>query len=156
MDLTHLDATLGQCLLKKIPVLNVVAIIGTTEESQVDPLNGILAIREKYRQQGMEFAIHADAAWGGYYKTMLNSNDDSNPVYFKLMNEDAIVALPMSNYVTEQYKVLQLSDSITIDPHKSGYVPYPAGGLCYRNSAMRNLVSFTAPVVYHGGVVTQL
>ena len=156
MDLTHLDAALGQCLLKKIPVLNVVAIIGTTEESQVDPLNGILAIREKYRQQGMEFAIHADAAWGGYYKTMLNSNDDSNPVYFKLMNEDAIVALPMSNYVTEQYKVLQLSDSITIDPHKSGYVPYPAGGLCYRNSAMRNLVSFTAPVVYHGGVVTQL
>lgn len=152
MDLTHLDAALGQCLLKKIPVMNVVAIIGTTEESQVDPLNGILAIREKYRQQGMEFAIHADAAWGGYYKTMLNSNDDSNPVSFKLMNEDAIVALPMSNYVTEQYKVLQLSDSITIDPHKSGYVPYPAGGLCYRNSAMRNLVSFTAPVVYHGGV----
>jgi len=31
-------------------------------------------------------------------------------------------------------------------------VPYPAGGLCYRNSAMRNLVSFTAPVVYHGGI----
>jgi hypothetical protein len=58
----------------------------------------------------------------------------------------------MSSYVTEQYKVLQLADSITIDPHKSGYVPYPAGGLCYRNSAMRNLVSFTAPVVYHGGV----
>jgi glutamate/tyrosine decarboxylase-like PLP-dependent enzyme len=152
MDLAQLRYALGMCLLKKIPVMNVVAIIGTTEESQVDPIKEILAIRDEYRLQGLEFAIHADAAWGGYYKTMLNSNDDSNPVTFKLMKEDAIVALPMSKYVTDQYKVLQKADSITIDPHKSGYVPYPAGGLCYRNSAMRNLVSFTAPVVYHGGV----
>lgn len=152
MDLAQLDYSLGLCLLKKIPVMNVVAIIGTTEESQVDPLKDILAIRDKYRKQGLEFAIHADAAWGGYYKCMLNSNDDSDPVTFKMIGEDAMVALPMSSYVTEQYKVLQKADSITIDPHKSGYVPYPAGGLCYRNSAMRNLVSFTAPVVYHGGV----
>ncbi len=152
MDLTQLRVALDKCLQNKIPVLNVVAIIGTTEESQVDPIKDILAIRDEYRQKGLEFAIHADAAWGGYYKTMLNSNDDSDPVTFKLMEEDAIVALPMSKYVSDQYKVLQKADSITIDPHKSGYVPYPAGGLCYRNSAMRNLVSFTAPVVYHGGV----
>jgi glutamate/tyrosine decarboxylase-like PLP-dependent enzyme len=152
MDMGQLRYALGDCLLKKIPVMNVVAIIGTTEESVVDPLKDILAIREEYRKQGLEFAIHADAAWGGYYKTMLNSNDESNPTRYKHLDDDAIVALPMSKYVTEQYKVLQLADSITVDPHKSGYVPYPAGGLCYRNSAMRNLVSFTAPVVYHGGV----
>lgn len=152
MDVTKLDNMLAYCARKKIPVMNVVAVIGTTEESQVDPLKDMLAIRDKYRKQGLEFAIHADAAWGGYYKTMLNSNDESNPVLFTMINEDAEVSLPMSNYVTEQYKVLQMADSITIDPHKSGYVPYPAGGLCYRNSAMRNLVSFTAPVVYHGGV----
>jgi hypothetical protein len=44
-------------------------------------------------------------------------------------------------------------DSITIDPHKAGYVPYPAGALCYRNRAMRNLVTFTAP--YLGGGETE-
>lgn len=152
MDLTAFTAMLDNCLQKKIPVMNVVAIIGTTEESAVDPLKDVLAIRETYRKKGMEFAIHADAAWGGYYKTMLNSSDESNPSHFTHISEKAMVALPMSAYVTEQYKVLQMADSITIDPHKSGYVPYPAGGLCYRNSAMRNLVSFTAPVVYHGGV----
>jgi glutamate/tyrosine decarboxylase-like PLP-dependent enzyme len=152
MDVTKLDNLLGHCLNKKIPVMSVVAIIGTTEESQVDPLKDILAVRDKYRKLGLEFAINADAAWGGYYKTMLNSNDDSDPVTFKMIDDDAMVSLPMSSYVTEQYKVLQMADSITVDPHKSGYVPYPAGGLCYRNSAMRNLVSFTAPVVYHGGV----
>jgi glutamate/tyrosine decarboxylase-like PLP-dependent enzyme len=152
IDLTKLDNMLSSCVSQKIPVMNVVAVIGTTEESQVDPLKDILALREKYRKLGLEFAIHADAAWGGYYKTMLNSNDESDPTTFKMVNDDAMVSIPMSSYVAEQYKVLQKADSITIDPHKSGYVPYPAGGLCYRNSAMRNLVSFTAPVVYHGGV----
>src|SRR5690606_36899881 len=121
-------------------------------ESAVDPLKEILAIRDEYRGKGLEFALHADAAWGGYYKTMLNSSDETNPAFFKLIDQTKMASLPMSQYVKEQYMVLQLVDSITIDPHKSGYVPYPAGGLCYRNSAMRNLVSFTAPVVYHGGV----
>ena len=41
-------------------------------------------------------------------------------------------------------------DSVTIDPHKAGYIPYAAGGLCYRNQAQRNLVAFQAPEVYHG------
>ena len=152
MDLNHLTALLDNCLQNKIPLMNLVVIIGTTEESAVDPLKDVLAIRETYRKKGLEFAIHADAAWGGYYKTMLNSNDESDVSVFTQITEDALIALPMSRYVTEQYQVLQMADSITIDPHKSGYVPYPAGGLCYRNSAMRNLVSFTAPVVYHGGV----
>lgn len=152
MNVTELTTKLDWCLQQKIPLLNVVVIIGTTEESAVDPLQQVLALRETYRQKGLEFAIHADAAWGGYYKTMLNSSDDSNPAFFTQISETEMAQLPMSAYVTQQYQVIQQCDSITIDPHKSGYVPYPAGGLCYRNSAMRNLVSFTAPVVYHGGV----
>ncbi|MGI8951003.1 MAG: pyridoxal-dependent decarboxylase [Chitinophagaceae bacterium] len=152
MDINDLRKQLDNCLNKKIPLMNVVAIIGTTEESAVDPLKCVLEVRNEYRTKGLEFAIHADAAWGGYYKTMLNSNDESNDAFFTSISEEEMIALPMSDFVKKQYLVLQQADSITIDPHKSGYVPYPAGGLCYRNSAMRNLVSFTAPVVYHGGV----
>jgi glutamate/tyrosine decarboxylase-like PLP-dependent enzyme len=152
MNVQDLRLALDRCVREKIPLMNVVAIIGTTEESSVDPLKDILAAREDYRKLGLEFAIHADAAWGGYYKTMLNSANETDPTSFIPIEDAAIIALPMSKYVTEQYQVLQMVDSITVDPHKSGYVPYPAGGLCYRNSAMRNLVSFTAPVVYHGGV----
>lgn len=152
MNLKDLEAQLDHCLQNQIPIMNVVAIIGTTEESAVDPLLEILKLRDTYRKKGLEFAIHADAAWGGYFKTMLNSSDDSEETNFKMINEEQLNALPMSEYVTKQYKVLHWADAITIDPHKSGYVPYPAGGLCYRNSAMRNLVAFTAPVVYHGGV----
>jgi glutamate/tyrosine decarboxylase-like PLP-dependent enzyme len=152
MDVNELRKTLDKCLANKIPVMNVVAIIGTTEESAVDPLKAILTMRDEYRTRGLEFAIHLDAAWGGYFKTMLNSNDETDPTCFTPIDDGAMAALPMNQYVTEQYQVMQRADSITIDPHKSGYVPYPAGGLCYRNSAMRNLVSFTAPVVFHGGV----
>lgn len=152
MDMTDLRKKLDLCLENKIPVLNVVAVIGSTEESAVDPLADIVDLREDYRKKGLEFAIHADAAWGGYFATMLIDPDDSHPSAFKPLPEKAVAALPMSQYVIKQYKALPFADSITIDPHKAGYVPYPAGALCYRNSAMRNLVSFTAPVVFHGGV----
>ncbi len=152
MSMPHLQSELDYCVQNKIPVLNVVVIIGTTEESAVDRLDSLIMIRETYRKQGLEFAIHADAAWGGYFASMLNSADESDPTSFKLLSEDALAQLPMSTHDINQYKSLKFVDSITIDPHKAGYVPYPAGGLCYRNSAMRNLVSFTAPVIYHSDV----
>jgi len=152
MDLVDLENKLIQCYKTKTPVYSVVAVMGTTEESAVDPLHDIVALRDKYRALGMEFTIHADAAWGGYFNTMLISSDQTNPSKFQKLSASEAGKLPMSNYVIKQYNSLQYADSITIDPHKAGYVPYPAGGLCYRNSAMRNLVSFTAPVVYHGGI----
>lgn len=152
MKVNELSEKLYECLEKKIPVMNVIAIIGTTEESSVDPLNEILDLRNDLRKKGMEFGVHCDAAWGGYFRTMLNSREEKTPTHFNQIDPNEMDQLPMSNYVKTQYKLLHFADSITIDPHKSGYVPYPSGGLCYRNSAMRNLVSFTAPVVYHGGV----
>ena len=152
MSMPHLKSQLDLCIQQKIPVMNVVAIIGTTEESAVDRLDDLLTIRDTYRKLGLEFAIHADAAWGGYFAAMLNSADESDPTAFKLLDEAAMAQLPMSGHDINQYKSLKFADSITIDPHKAGYVPYPAGGLCYRNSAMRNLVSFTAPVIYHSTV----
>jgi hypothetical protein len=61
-----------------------------------------------------------------------------------------MATVPLSAYVTQQFHALQHADSITVDPHKSGYIPYPAGALCYRNGAMRDMVTFKAPVIAHG------
>jgi glutamate/tyrosine decarboxylase-like PLP-dependent enzyme len=154
MDVRELRRILDRCLRDRVPVALVVSVLGTTCESAVDPLADIVALRETYRAKGLEFWLHVDAAWGGYFASMLreppggsppeiDASGDSNTRFF-----DPSVA--MSAYVTAQYKVLASTDSITVDPHKSGYVPYPAGGLCYRNSAMRHLVAFTSPVVYKG------
>ena len=46
-----------------------------------------------------------------------------------------------------QLASIAFADSVTIDPHKAGFVPYPAGSLCYRNEKLRFLVTTTAPYI---------
>ena len=152
LDLPDLERQLTECLHTQTPVLQVVAVIGSTEESAVDPLAGVLALRDKFRARGLDFVVHADAAWGGYFAAMLHAPQQADPGRFRALAPEIYSGLPMSQYVRQQYQALAQADSATIDPHKAGYVPYPAGGLCYRNALMRNIVAFTAPVVYHGGV----
>lgn len=143
MQVPHLVDMLNICLQRHVPVIAVVAVIGSTEESSVDPLREILNVREDFRRRGMDFAIHCDAAWGGYFNSMMRHDALTVEV------AEEVPTFPMSRYVREQYRAMRETDSITVDPHKAGYVPYPAGALCYRNSAMRDLVSLKAPVVFH-------
>jgi len=136
IDVNKLEEFLTQCLQDHRPVLEVVAVIGSTEETAVDPLDKILDLREKFRKQGLEFAVHGDAAWGGYFTSMLRQDAGNESL--------------LSAHTRAQLTALAHTDSVTIDPHKTGYVPYPAGALCYRNSAMRNLVTFSAPYIFDG------
>ncbi|HEY1067248.1 MAG TPA: pyridoxal-dependent decarboxylase [Pirellulales bacterium] len=143
-----LKQKLQECLDEKRPVVAVVAVIGTTEESSIDPLKEIINLRDYFAKKGLTFHVHADAAWGGYHRSVINDEFDMpQPERFA---ETTPLAAPLSQYVVEQFEVLGYADSITVDPHKSGYIPYPAGALCYRNAAMRDLVTFSAPVVFHG------
>lgn len=167
MDVTHLRRKLEQCLDQKRPVLMVVGVAGSTVEGAVDPLESILEAREEFRAKGLDFWVHADAAWGGYFASMLRDPDlagheadagHAGVNYRAAVHHDehdtgAALFGPtvaMSAHVTKQVEAFRDVDSVTIDPHKSGFVPYPAGGLCYRNSAARDLVTFAAPVVFKG------
>lgn len=200
LDIAALRTLLDDCLREQRPIAMVVAVLGTTEESAIDPLKELVEVRAEYRRRGLTFWLHVDAAWGGYFASMLRSPEPgvTDACAAEELGEtmslfatgeigayptepfdaasiergfascenggaDASVCLEeqevlygprlvMSPYAREQYLALPAVDSITIDPHKGGYIPYPAGGLCYRNSAARHLVAFTAPVVYHGGV----
>ncbi len=149
MSMTELEKILNHCLTKRRPVYTVVAVIGSTEESAVDPIKDILALREEFRDKGLEFTVHADAAWGGYFASIIREDNSEVP---ELANTNEVLnpEIAFSSFVTEQFKVLGNADSITVDPHKAGYIPYPAGALCYRNSAMRDLVTFKAPYISHG------
>lgn len=211
LDPTHLRQQLDHCLAERIPVAMVVAVLGTTEEGAVDPLDEILSIREDYRHAGLDFVVHVDAAWGGYFTSMvrepfemphrrsgerspwtrepwgtletspptapteptlepdlppadgarsLETPEDPPPSATELRQLKLSRAIythveleptrMLSPYVERQYRALPEADSVTVDPHKAGFVPYPAGALCYRDSRMRNLVTFKAPVVFHG------
>lgn len=167
MDLVHLRRMLDQCLREKRPVMQVVAVMGTTEESAVDPLADIVKIRDEYREMGLEFSLHVDGAWGGYFNSILRAPKGGctdHPVFEDDLVDEIPPAAPgetplqhtpamlMSEYVMRQYAALHHADTQTVDPHKGGFIPYPAGALCYRNGAMRDMIAFTAPVVFHGGV----
>jgi glutamate/tyrosine decarboxylase-like PLP-dependent enzyme len=142
MSLEALEQRLNECLAEERPVLAVVAVIGTTQEGAVDDLVRILDCRARFQKRGLDFAIHCDAAWGGYFRSMGRSASAAQEDF-------AAPSFPLSSHVSSQLAALGKSDSITVDPHKAGYVPYPAGALCYRNSGLRDLISLGAPVIFH-------
>lgn len=134
IDMISLTKKLDQCISERRPIIAVAAIIGSTEESAIDPLQEILQKRTTFRSQGTDFHIHADAAWGGYFATLLPKPDRT-----------LVPVIDLSEHAAIHLAALKEADSVTIDPHKSGYMPYPAAALCYRNEDIINMVNFTAP-----------
>jgi len=158
MDTGELRDKLNKCRENRKPVILTVAVIGSTEESAVDPLKDIITMRNDFREPEdktpFDFNIHADAAWGGYLVSIIRKDFDIQKpgMWEKGSTEDDIFIqdtskVPLSTYVIDQMKELRNCDSVTVDPHKWGYVPYPAGSLCYRNGKTINLVTFGAPYI---------
>ncbi|KAK3379707.1 pyridoxal phosphate-dependent transferase [Lasiosphaeria ovina] len=160
IDVDKLEAQLEKSLKEEQAVLAVVAVVGSTEEGAVDPLRKIVALRQRFQALGLSFMVHADSAWGGYFATMLPRDDDDD-------DDDPRAAMPGRDLgdggtdglvpdlslrveTQEDLFALRYCDSITVDPHKAGYVPYPAGALAYRDGRIKNLVTWTAPYLSRG------
>jgi glutamate/tyrosine decarboxylase-like PLP-dependent enzyme len=141
IDVDRLRSLLLRRLERTEPVVAVIAVIGTTEHGSVDPLADIADLRDELRSHGLDFHIHADAAYGGYFASALRESDDART--------PPSTALPA--HTIKHLGALARADSVTVDPHKSGYVHYPAGGLWYRDWRMPEMVARRAPVVFHAG-----
>lgn len=107
MRIDSLREALQQCVQQKSPVIMTVCVIGSTEESAVDPLVEVLAIREEFRDKGLEFTIHCDAAWGGYFASLLRVDLQMAEVTDESLDYTPSVA--MSDHVNRQYQVLRRS-----------------------------------------------
>ncbi len=114
----------------------VVATLGTTEFGSFDPLHEIINLRKELEDEGIWFLVHVDAAWGG--PLVLIKDIKQNNRY--LLNENTREAL---NYMKE-------ADTVTIDPHKMLYIPYPAGAILYRDYRDSLLIATHAPYLFHG------
>lgn len=152
INIALLKQKLQQCVESGTAVYAVVAVIGSTEEGAVDRLTEILALRKEFQDEhGLSFLIHADAAWGGYFATMLNrhkhcaTSPESNGTIEKPDPESYL-----DPETVQDLYALQHTDSITVDPHKAGYIPYPAGSLVYRDGRMRHLVTWSGPYLSQG------
>lgn len=155
LDLKQLEKRLQAHLDKKQAVYAVVAIIGSTEEGAVDPLLDIIRLRARFQTKGLSFVVHADAAWGGYFATMLPKSRGPGDIILPppSLGEDRgfVPDLCLRKDTQKEIWALRYADSITVDPHKAGYIPYPAGGLCYRDGRMRYLVTWTSPYITPSG-----
>ncbi|KAK4868382.1 hypothetical protein LT330_007104 [Penicillium expansum] len=156
ISIEALERELNRCLAERQAVYAVVAIIGSTEEGEVDPLYDILAMRRRFQDKGLSFLVHADAAWGGYFASMIPRTfmAPGRPTR-EGDGDDAVISVPSLSLKcdTIQHMIaLKEADTITVDPHKAGYIPYPAGSLCYRDGRMRFLVTWTSPYLTQGSL----
>ena len=108
--------------LSKGDVGTVVVTMGTTAIGAVDPLDGILALRQKYA-----FRIHADAAYGGYFTLIPEALDEAARRAFALIDQ---------------------ADSIVVDPHKHGLQPYGCGCVLFRDPALGRFYKHDSPYTY--------
>jgi glutamate/tyrosine decarboxylase-like PLP-dependent enzyme len=122
-DAARLDLAALERRLARGDVGTVVATIGTTLAGAVDPLPGLLALRERHG-----FRIHADAAYGGYF-TLAGGLDPS---------------------ARRAYDHLDRVDSLVIDPHKHGLQPYGCGCVLFRDPAVGRLYQHDSPYTYFG------
>jgi glutamate/tyrosine decarboxylase-like PLP-dependent enzyme len=116
MDLVALEKRLSQG-----DVGTVVVTLGTTATGSVDPLRGVLKLREKYG-----FRIHVDSAFGGYFTLASNLADDAR----------------------EEYAHISEADSIVVDPHKHGLQPYGCGCVIFRDSSVGRFYKHDSPYTY--------
>ncbi len=184
LDTDHLQQCLENFLAERIPVMTVVSIIGTTEESAVDDLSAVLEMRQEFRERGMDFFIHADGAWGSYFSSLLHEPAADSAAGAHLSYHQDILAnnngsdghsaaalahqqlshkdtshrqfvhtdkTGLNAHTERQLRRLKDVDTITADPHKSGFAPYPAGSLLYRDARMPQMIQITAPVIYREG-----
>lgn len=149
LDPEALWQTLAGLAERRTPVLAVVAVLGTTEESAVDRVDRILELRERAAGElGLAFPLHVDAAWGGYAISVTREPDGSRRSFASALADDPQRRWPSAE-VFAALAAVGGCDSVTIDPHKFGYVPYPAGAVLFRDRRVRELVATDAPYVFH-------
>jgi glutamate/tyrosine decarboxylase-like PLP-dependent enzyme len=108
--------------LRKGDVGTVVVTLGSTAIGAVDPLDEVLALRERYG-----FRVHVDGAYGGY---------------FRLISEG------LEAPARRAYEAISQADSIVIDPHKHGLQPYGCGCILFRDPSVGRFYKHDSPYTY--------
>ena len=145
MDTEALDESLALAYAKRIPVLAVVGVLGTTEFGTIDPIHKIVGLRDKWRRKGLEFCVHVDAAWGGYMASLFRNEDGS--LRKREHIRESFRYFPSPD-VYSAFGALAAVDTVTVDPHKLGYLPYGAGAFVARNRGILDFVSQEAAYLF--------
>lgn len=96
--------------------VGIIGVAGTTGLGVVDPISELSEIAVE-----KDLYLHVDAAFGGFVLPFLKELGFESPDY--------------------DFSLSGVS-SITIDPHKMGLAPIPAGGILFRNERMKKAVAW--------------
>lgn len=131
LSLPALNAAIVQAHSEGRPVLAVISVAGTTEAGEIDPVDAVCDRLDEYRQSGLHIWHHVDAAWGGFLCAMLGGEAENR------LEAGARSAL----------KAIRRANSVTLDPHKLGYVPYSCGAFLVRDRDSYANSLFAAPYI---------
>jgi glutamate/tyrosine decarboxylase-like PLP-dependent enzyme len=99
----------------------IVVTLGTTGLGEVEPLDQILPWAKEHG-----IRIHIDAAYGGFFRALKDS-DIIDGTSWRLMEE---------------------ADSIVVDPHKHGLQPYGCGCVLFKDPAVGKFYKHDSPYTY--------
>jgi len=154
LDIEDLKKTIDHLIEQQTPILGVVAVVGTTEEGAIDEVDKVISLREEYKKKKIWFHIHIDSAYGGYARAIfLNENNQLlqyNDLRKKLIEESLMndECDWLSPDVYNAFKAMAEADSITVDPHKMGYIPYSAGAVLFKDRRVLDTISYFAAYVF--------
>lgn len=127
LDVKDLDSKIQQTIAEGMPILMVVSVAGTTELGEVDPIHSVQEVLNKYKE--LSIWHHVDAAYGGYFTALLDAED---------------LEKKLSPQVTSSLRAISNVNSVTLDPHKLGYVPYACGAFLVRDEKHYRTKDFQA------------
>ena len=157
MKVDELERIIRDLAARKTPILGVVAVVGTTEEGAVDHVDQVAALRSRLEKEGIGFYFHVDAAYGGYARSLVLDEEGQVIPYEDLRRvhrEHGVFQEDVEYLSQDVYRAfvgIDQADSVTVDPHKMGYVPYAAGGIAIRDIRMRDVISYFASYVMEKG-----
>jgi len=129
---------------RQVPIQACISVCGTTEESAVDHLHEVVEVRRRAeRELGVAFHLHSDACYGGY-SASVTWDAEGNRRSAADIRASTGTDWPSEAWVASMAALAE-TDSVTIDPHKLGYVPYPAGAIVLRDRRARELVAIDPP-----------
>lgn len=136
LSIKELKKIYENCYSRKIPIIQTVCILGSTEYGSFDPLDEMILEINTWKKKGLYSPVHIDGAFGGYYQTMFKNGENS----FEIAEEARRVCPNLSNI----YSFINQTDSFTIDPHKLGHTPYGAGVFITRHGFIKEFVAENA------------
>ncbi len=137
ISLSALKEALDRAEAEDRPVLMVVSVAGTTEMGEVDPVHRVQDLLDRrQKERGFHIWHHVDAAYGGFLRTLGGPSEDG-----------------LSPEVWSALEALSRVQSITLDPHKLGYVPYASGTFLTQKRQDYFVTAHDAPYIQYRSVL---